>query len=323
MPKTATPRKPETVSRKLAETRNTSKNRSLSSLLGIGDNEKRLATDVGSGLNDVIGRGTIAGLLGLPGDLGGAAENGLRSLLGLPQVVPYGGSEHIGQKLEQAGLVSDVRRPKTELLASLISPAQAATAGYKAPQMARAGVKALDNLSAPRTMGRQQGAIENLWHGTPHSYPAERLVRMPDGSEQYLVGGVDSLPPVPQGATPVRDFPLGRQRLDKIGTGEGAQAYGHGIYEAESEGVANSYKNTLGGPDKPVTSAPRQAATCCVPRQCYRRAETSTVLIHSAFPARWQFETARHRPTCCSSATAQMAAPCQSPSRWCFGGATT
>lgn len=162
MPKTATPRKPETVSRKLAETRNTSKNRSLSSLLGIGDNEKRLATDLGSGLNDVIGRGTIAGLLGLPGDLGGAAENGLRSLLGLPQVVPYGGSEHIGQKMEQAGLVSDVRRPKTELLASLISPAQAATAGYKAPQMARAGVKALDNLTSAPTMARmgQRGAID-------------------------------------------------------------------------------------------------------------------------------------------------------------------
>lgn len=286
MPKTATPRKPETVSRKLAETRNTSKNRSLSSLLGIGDNEKRLATDVGSGLNDVIGRGTIAGLLGLPGDLGGAAENGLRSLLGLPQVVPYGGSEHIGQKLEQAGLVSDVRRPKTELLASLISPAQAATAGYKAPQMARAGVKALDNLSAPRTMGRQQGAIENLWHGTPHSYPAERLVRMPDGSEQYLVGGVDSLPPVPQGATPVRDFPLGRQRLDKIGTGEGAQAYGHGIYEAESEGVANSYKNTLGGPDKPVTSAPRQVVEEAVakdPGKYYLAEDTSPLANGNAY----------------------------------------
>lgn len=179
MPKTATPRKPETVSSKLAETRAKSKNRSLSSLLGIGDNEKRLATDVGSGLNDVIGRGTIAGLLGLPGDLGGAAENGLRSLLGLPQVVPYGGSEHIGQKMEQAGLVSDVRRPKTELLASLISPAQAATAGYKAPQMARAGVQMMDNLTSAPTMARmgQRGAVETNLKGL-----------------QGLVGGGDNAP---------------------------------------------------------------------------------------------------------------------------------
>ena len=34
-----------------------------------------------------------------------------------------------------------------------------------------------------------------------------------------------------------------RFSLDKIGTGEGAQAYGHGLYFAESEPVAQSYKN--------------------------------------------------------------------------------
>jgi hypothetical protein len=33
----------------------------------------------------------------------------------------------------------------------------------------------------------------------------------------------------------------------KIGTGEGAQAYGHGLYFAESEGVAHSYRDTLAG----------------------------------------------------------------------------
>lgn len=32
---------------------------------------------------------------------------------------------------------------------------------------------------------------------------------------------------------------------DKIGTGEGAQAYGHGLYFAENEGVAKSYQDTL------------------------------------------------------------------------------
>lgn len=35
--------------------------------------------------------------------------------------------------------------------------------------------------------------------------------------------------------------------MSKIGTGEGAQAYGHGLYFAENEGVANSYKDKLGG----------------------------------------------------------------------------
>ena len=38
-----------------------------------------------------------------------------------------------------------------------------------------------------------------------------------------------------------------RFSLDKIGTGEGAQAYGHGLYFAESEDVARSYRDTLAG----------------------------------------------------------------------------
>lgn len=33
--------------------------------------------------------------------------------------------------------------------------------------------------------------------------------------------------------------------MDKIGTGEGAQAYGHGLYFAENEGVARSYRDAL------------------------------------------------------------------------------
>ena len=33
--------------------------------------------------------------------------------------------------------------------------------------------------------------------------------------------------------------------LSKIGTGEGAQAYGHGLYFAEKEAVARSYRDSL------------------------------------------------------------------------------
>lgn len=35
--------------------------------------------------------------------------------------------------------------------------------------------------------------------------------------------------------------------LSKIGTGEGAQSYGHGLYFAENEGVAKGYRDTLSG----------------------------------------------------------------------------
>ena len=50
-----------------------------------------------------------------------------------------------------------------------------------------------------------------VYHGTPHTFPAA------------------------EGA------PLGKFDASKIGTGEGAQAYGHGIYVAESPDVAKSY----------------------------------------------------------------------------------
>jgi hypothetical protein len=53
------------------------------------------------------------------------------------------------------------------------------------------------------------------YHGTPHTFPAEP------------------------------ESPLGRFRAEKIGTGEGAQAYGYGTYFAESPGTAGYYKDVL------------------------------------------------------------------------------
>src|SRR4051812_38952092 len=45
---------------------------------------------------------------------------------------------------------------------------------------------------------------------------------------------------------------------DKIGTGEGNQAYGHGLYLADSEGVARSYRDALS--DHPPPATPTEAA---------------------------------------------------------------
>jgi hypothetical protein len=53
----------------------------------------------------------------------------------------------------------------------------------------------------------------------------------------------------PQGITAYHGSPHTFDRFDmsKIGTGEGAQTYGHGLYFAENEGVARSYKDSLSG----------------------------------------------------------------------------
>jgi hypothetical protein len=45
--------------------------------------------------------------------------------------------------------------------------------------------------------------------------------------------------------------PMGKFDLSKVGTGEGAQAYGHGIYLAENPGVAKSYAANLADRNNP------------------------------------------------------------------------
>lgn len=126
-------------------------------------------------------------------------------------------------------------------LAASVDPAKSDSANLlaanpKTSALAPAIVNALED-QAPKGI--------RAYHGSPHDYAAERLIRWPDGRTEYIVGKPDVLPEIPSGAEVVKDFPLGRQRLDKIGTGEGAQAYGHGLYQAENEGVARSYRDTL------------------------------------------------------------------------------
>jgi len=57
-----------------------------------------------------------------------------------------------------------------------------------------------------------------VYHGTPHSF------------------------------APEEEHPLGRFDLDKLGSGEGEQVYGHGLYFAENPKVSQTYKNKLTDP---------------------------------------------------------------------------
>jgi hypothetical protein len=47
--------------------------------------------------------------------------------------------------------------------------------------------------------------------------------------------------------------------MDKIGTGEGAQAYGHGLYFAENEGVARAYRDSLSAQHAAPNADPMRA----------------------------------------------------------------
>jgi hypothetical protein len=83
------------------------------------------------------------------------------------------------------------------------------------------------------------------YQGSPHNFAAERLVRFPEGRTEYIVGQPDVLPDAPEGAEVLQDFPLGRMRMDKIGTGEGAQAYGHGLYKTQKTDIGRGYRDAI------------------------------------------------------------------------------
>lgn len=76
-----------------------------------------------------------------------------------------------------------------------------------------------------------------------------------------VVSSGGAQPEMPTGITAWHGSPHDFDKFDisKIGTGEGAQAYGHGLYFAESPGVAKSYRDALSsgarGVDPPWFSA--------------------------------------------------------------------
>jgi len=73
-------------------------------------------------------------------------------------------------------------------------------------------------LPAEIMQGMSRGTVSPLdvYHGTPHRFP------------------------------PTANNPLGEFDASKIGTGEGAQVYGHGIYTAENRAVGKEYQDQLG-----------------------------------------------------------------------------
>jgi hypothetical protein len=99
--------------------------------------------------------------------------------------------------------------------------------GPEAPHLARNAPSALTPLAAGVTdaLSDTRGGGPNplkAYHGTPHRFE------------------------------PTEDNPLGRFDLSKIGSGEGAQVYGHGAYLAENESIARHYRDALSPPAEPT-----------------------------------------------------------------------
>ena len=181
----------------------------------------------------------------------------LRGLLGFAaEMTPTRGIERAGQASQELfapgtpgwDRVSALGDMASEIAGVVAPAAVAGKVGMPAAQALQEGLMGFSTSpqgAALRNFAGDESGALRLWQGSPHDFAAERLVRMADGSTQYVVGKPNVLPDVPAGAELLRDFPLGRMRMDKIGTGEGAQAYGHGLYAAESEPIARHYRDTL------------------------------------------------------------------------------
>jgi hypothetical protein len=73
----------------------------------------------------------------------------------------------------------------------------------------------------------------------PEAYGSGQLIRMAQPLTVHHG--------TPHEFAPTRVNPLGEFNLSKMGTGEGAQAYGKGIYQAGNEKVAQGYRDELSG----------------------------------------------------------------------------
>lgn len=127
--------------------------------------------------------------------------------------------------MKRKGLMRDVPKGAEQVVGETLGLLAPTAIAANAPKIARGLLQAQANAAAPKTLHPETGAI--VWHGSPHKFDK-----------------FDS---------------------SKMGTGEGAQAYGAGTYLAESPKVAKQYQKelatevTLDG--KPYFSAGKQVAS--------------------------------------------------------------
>jgi hypothetical protein len=121
--------------------------------------------------------------------------------------------------------------------------AGAVAAGSAPEAQAGPGSRALAEL-AKRADAGDEVARQGIraYHGSPHDFPPVRELEMPDGAVVYQ--HMDDA--VPEGARVIAEHPLGRFDMSKLGTGEGNQMYGNGLYFAEAEAVAKGYRQRSG-----------------------------------------------------------------------------
>ena len=148
--------------------------------------DKQALQGMGNDLLAAANRAGVAAVLGAPVDIANQLANlgkalygyagnkaGLLSADQMPQLDerPIGGSEWIGQKMQDAGLINNNRNALAELLAGMVMPGAMLRGGVKANQAMDA---AIANAQRPNTLNTpgykgQRGAIMDIpkpsWNG--------------------------------------------------------------------------------------------------------------------------------------------------------------
>jgi hypothetical protein len=157
--------------------------------------------------------------LGVPGmDFLAANRNKVLDLLGMGDVQKTADALSYGNRVGTGAGMTYQPLPETLGAAMTVAPMVAPAA-----RMVGKGAMETGRFVAPKAGQLAEQYMVNtggilpldVYHGSPHTFP-----------------------PTPKN-------PLGEFDASKIGTGEGAQAYGHGIYTAENPAVAAGYRDKL------------------------------------------------------------------------------
>lgn len=121
-------------------------------------------------------------------------------------------------------------------------------------QVAPVEMTAAEIEAEGRRFARQFQTVDKIdnYVETLKDHPTiQRMLPALQRAKEILAGSAQKKSEVaaPEGITAYHGSPRTFDKFDmsKIGTGEGAQAYGHGLYFAENEGVARGYQENLSG----------------------------------------------------------------------------
>jgi hypothetical protein len=174
-----------------------------------------------------LGRGLGAGLLDLPylyegmfqGDIDPRMKQRQRLVPSSEQILAT--TPRMTQPTPQAGLLETAGTFMSPAPMAAVKPLVKGAKAIGKAGLRMAGQEVTDVMSGMPSRSllgdiTPQPKFLDVYHGTPHTLP------------------------------PTERNPLGEFDASKIGTGEGAQAYGYGIYTAEAPDVAKGYANRLG-----------------------------------------------------------------------------